>query len=153
MKFIGTKSNGQLLFPPPVAEMRKKYWDGIKEDTIVEESLVVKRESKTNKQLGAYWKLAMAMAIDELDYRGYDTSFILKTDKPTGIKITKDLLCDFFYNICPIFNDDSQIITLSKATTTQAAKFFDDTRNYLASQWSIYVPEPDPEWRTKLDET
>ena len=94
----------------------------------------------------------IAQAVTELDDRGYDTSFILNTPKPTGIGIDKNLLCDYFYNVCPIFNEDGKRITLSKMNIEQAMKFFGDVRNFLASQWSIVVPEPDPNWRETITE-
>ena len=93
----------------------------------------------------------MAQAVIELDDMGYDTSFILNTDKPTGIGITAEHLTTFFYSVCPMFDDDGKHITLSKSNTKQAAKFFDDVRNYLASQWGIHIPEPDIDWKEKSE--
>lgn len=149
MDFIGTKRDGNLEHAPAIAEQKRKFWDRIPDGAIVKSSLVVQRQDKSQKQLGAYWGLAMAMAVDVLDDRGYDTSFLYNTPNPTGNGIDKDLLCDYFYNVCPIFNDSGQRITLSKCDTKEAAKFFDDVRNFLASQWSIVIPEPDVDWRDK----
>ena len=148
MKFIGTKQDGQLIHAPAIAEEKRKYWERIKDGAIVESSLTVKRRDKTSNQLGAIWGLMISQAVSELDYRGYDTSFIYNLPEPTGIGITKDDLCQFFYNACPIYNE-SERITLSKSNTEQAAKFFNDVRNWMASQWQLHIPEPSQNWRNE----
>ena len=149
MDFIGTKKNGQLHHPPAIAEQKRKHWERIPDGATVRSSITVQRQNKSQKQLGAYWGLAMATAVDELDDRGYDTSFLLNTPNPTGIAIDGHLLCEYFYNVCPIHNGEGQRITLSKADTKEAAKFFDDVRSFLSTQWQIVVAEPDPNWRQK----
>ena len=151
MKFPGVKTNGQLVHAPAIAEAKRKYWERAPEGAMIESSLTVKHKDKTSNQLGAIWGLMLTQAVSKLDDRGYDTSFIYNLSKPTGIAITKDDLCHFFYNACPIYNDN-QRITLSKSDTKQAAKFFDDVRDFMASQWGIYIPEPDPNWREKGSE-
>jgi hypothetical protein len=46
-------------------------------------------------------------------------------------------------------NDEGERITLSKADTSQASKFFEDIRAFAASQWSVNIPDPDPDWKRK----
>ncbi len=149
MKFFGIKQDGKLVHPPVIAEEKRKYWNRIPDGVEVESSLTVKRRSKSQSQLGAIWGLMLSQTVSELYDRGYDTSFIYKLEIPTGIPIDKDDLCQFFYNACPIRNENGKIITLSKTDTIQAAKFFDDVRSWLSTQWGIVVPEPDPNWKTK----
>jgi len=150
MKSVGKIKDGRLLFPAPINEARRQFIARLKDDTTVEETLIVPRSSKTQKQLGAIWGLALANVVQELDYRGYDTSFIFNTPNPTGIGISSDMLCEYMYQVCPTYNEDGKRITLSKMDTAQAAKFFDDCRNFWSS-WSIYVPEPDPQWKEKTN--
>lgn len=150
MDFYGEKINGQPVFPPAIAEQRHKAWDRIPEGGRFKSSLTVPRANKTNKQLGAIWGLIMAQAVIILDDRAFDTSFIYNLSKPTGIAIEKDDLCMFFYQACPIFNKAGVKITLSKAETDEAAKFFTDVRNFLASQWAIIIPDPNPNWKNEL---
>lgn len=149
MKFLGTKVNGKLLLPPAIAEEKRKFWERIPENSIVESSLTIKKDSKTNKQLATIWGLVLAQAVIELDDRGYDTSFIYNLPKPTGIPISKDDLCSFFYNACPIYNDDGQKITLSKTDVEQAAKFFENVCSWMSTQWQVYIPEPNKNWRNE----
>ena len=146
MKFTGKKLDGKLVFPAFIKEERRKYWERIKDGSEVEESLSVKRPSKTQSQLGAIWGLLMSQAVSELEDRGYDTSFIYNLPKPTGNAITKEDLCKYFYAACPIYSA-GKIVTLSKANTIQASKFFEDVRNWMASQWSIVIPDPNPNFK------
>lgn len=149
MDFHGTKKDGKAIFPPAIAEERRRYWEKIKDGAAFKESLTVPRNPKTQLQLGSIWGLMLSQAAGELNDRGYDTSFIYNLPDPTGIPIDKDDLCDYFYNACPIRNESGERITLSKADTKQAAVFFDKCRNYMASQWGIIIPDPDPNWKNK----
>ena len=147
MKFLGTKTNGKLVHPAAVDELKRRYWERVPEGSIVESTLTIKHKDKTTSQLGAIWGLMIAQAVEQLEDRGYDTSFIYNLPNPTGIVIDKDSLCHYFYQACPIRDEGGAIISLSKASTAQAANFFDDCRNFMASQWSIYIAEPNPNWK------
>ena len=146
MKFHGTKTNGKFVAPAPIAELARRHWESIKEGSEVVKDVYVPRNSRSEKQLGAIWGLMLSTVSIELSDMGYDTSIIYNLDQPTGIEIAKDDLCNFFYSACPIWRDGKRI-TLSKADTKEAAKFFEDIRNYASSQWGINVPDPNPNWK------
>ena len=148
MDFLGVKQNGKFVTPPAIAEEARKYWSRIKDGTPVVKSLTVPRQGKTNQQVRAIWGLLMAMTLNELNDKGYDTSFLLNISEPTGNPITKEQLCTYLYEVCPIYSEGIKI-TLSKANIEEAAKFFEDCRNFIASQWGIHIPDPNPEWSKK----
>ena len=152
MDFIGTKIDGKPVFPAPVAELRRKAWDRIKEGGTFKSSLTVPREKRSKNQLGAQWGLAIATAVLAFEDLGWDTSILLNTPKPTGIAIDSKQLCNYLYNVCPTFNQAGKHITLSDMDTKEAAKFFEDTRNFMASQWNIVIPEPDPNWKERSND-
>lgn len=152
MDFLGKKINGKLVHSDVIAEQKRKYWNSIKEGADVKSSLTVPRKDKSQKQLGAIWGLMMSRVKIALDDMGYDSSFIYNLPSPTGVPIDETALCGFFYVVCPIKNEEGFRITLSKANTKEAAKFFDDVRNYCASQWSIVVPDPNPNWKQETGE-
>ena len=87
----------------------------------------------------------------EFDDRGWDSSILLNLDKPTGIGVTTNFLKEYFYIVTPMYSDDGKRITLSHkdCDTKAASKFFDDVSAWCASQFSIYIPSPDPLWREK----
>ena len=127
-------------------EARNQWLANQKEGVEIVDTLQIARHNKTNQQVKTYWGLAMQMAVSEFDSRGYDTSYLLRIDKPTGIGITKDMLYEYLCNVCPIYDEEGQRITLSKTTIKEMTKFFNDCRNYMASQWSIIIPDPNPDW-------
>ena len=108
-------------------------------------------KEKTHKQVKTIFGLLIATAIAEVNDKGTDTSGFLKLmmddTMPTGVPLNKDLLKNLLYSFCPIYNDKGERITLSKASSVQAAKFFEDCRDLLASR-GIMIPDPVPDWKT-----
>ncbi len=149
MEFFGTKKNGKPVYPPVIAEQRRKLWDKIPEGAAFKSSLVVPRDPKTHQQVKAHWGMIIGMTVDELDNRGYDTSFLFNLPTPTGVGIKGKQLMEFLYAACPIYAEDGRQLTLSKMDTQQASEFFEACRAWLASQWGIVIPEPDVNWRNQ----
>ena len=149
MDFYGTKQNDKAVYPPVIAEQRRKQWAKIPEGAIFKSSLVVPRNPKTYQQIKAHWGMVIGMTIEELDSRGYDTSFLYNLPTPTGIAIKGAQLQQFLYAACPTYAEDGRELTLSKMDTMEASDFFDRCRSFLASQWSIVIPEPDKDWKNQ----
>lgn len=133
---------------PVVAQLRKRYLSNLKAGTNVIETIKVVRRGKTHKQCKAIFGLAFAVIVKIFEDNGWDSSIIYNIDIPTGVPVNSDMLIDFFYSLHPTYQDDKRI-TLSKMTTVEAADFYEKISNYAASQWSIVIPDPDPEWKTK----
>ena len=108
-------------------------------------------EPKSNAQLGAFFGLLIASAIEQANDTGMDTSTFLKEmvrfDLPSGVGLTKGFLKELFYCLCPMRRGDRRI-TLSSATKEEASRFFTECQTILSAH-NIYVPDPDPEWRDK----
>ena len=150
MKAIGVKKGSSVVYPPLIKTSRGKRWSDIKDDTQVWTDFGVVRALRSSEQLGAIFGLMLARAKCILEERGEDSSLIYNLAKPTGVAISVDNLKEYFYAACPMHNEEGIRVRLSKANTKEAAKFFDDVVSYLASQFSIYIPEPDPNWRKKV---
>lgn len=109
-------------------------------------------KSKSQEQLGAHFGLMIQEAIAKANDDGMDTSTFLKElvkdDIPSGVGLTKDFLKEIFYALCPIYDDEGRRVTLSKASTLQASKHFNDCRNLLAGH-GIFIDEPNPRWKEK----
>lgn len=151
MKAIGIKKDNSVVYPPLIKESRGKRWADIKDGTEIWTDFGVVRQLRSSEQLGAIFGLMLTRAQIILADRGSDTSLIFNLVKPTGIAISVENLKDYFYSATPMYNEMGVSVRLSKATTKEAAKFFDDIRNYMASQWSIVIPDPEKNWREKLD--
>lgn len=140
--------NGRLDWPDEVKDSLNSELAQLKDATQVWVKIGRMKAPKTSAQLKAWWGLFAASVITEFNDRGYDTSYILKVDKPTGIPIDRELLKEYLYNVCPIYRE-SRRVTMSSMDTEEMSKFFDDCRNFAASQWNIFVPEPDKNYRDK----
>ena len=152
MKAIGVKKGNSVQYPPLIKESRSKRWDVIKDGTEVWTDFGVVRALRSSEQLGAIFGLMLARAKCILEERGEDTSLIYNLAKPTGVAISVDNLKDYFYAATPLYDANGIRITLSKANTKEAAKFFDDVRNYMAGQWNIVIPDPNKNWKQDLGE-
>lgn len=146
-EFYGTIQGGEITLSNEQIVLRGQYLSELKDGTQIYERIGIYRRPKTDAQLKAFWGLFASTVINEFNDRGWDTSFILKIDKSTGIGIDRDLLKEYMYSVCSCFDDNHKKVTMSGMDTAQMAKFFDDCRNFAASQWSIYVPEPDKNWK------
>ena len=129
--------------------LREHYLTSIKDDTRIVETITRDTKPKTHAQVKTIFGLAIAQIVDEFESRGWDSSMLLNMPKPTGVEVSKGLLKEFLYAVCPIYDDNDKLITLSKADTRQAAFFFDDIRNHAASQWEIYIQDPNKLWKEK----
>ena len=147
IEFYGTIEKDRIIFPGEQRRIMKEYLLSAKDGAMCYVRIGRYSSKKTNAQLRAFWGLFIASVLGEFNDRGYDTSYLLKIDKPTGIPISRDLLKEYMYNICPIFDDDERRIGMSSMSVEQMCKFFDDCRNWASTQWNIYVPEPDPNWQ------
>ena len=149
-RFYPTAQSGELVLPPMLQESRRSYLISVDGKSLVED-LKLWRPRKSHQQVKAIFGLALKLVVAEFNDRGWDTSMLFKCPNPTGIGITADLLKMYLYSVCPIFNDHGDAITLSDedCTTDRAAKFLTDIQAWSASQWTIYIPDPDPNWRSK----
>ncbi len=148
MKFSGIVTKGRLTLSREQKTLRQQFLNSLEGKPFVEE-LKRYRQKKSSKQLGAWFGLFGKIVLAEFEDRGIDTSYIFKLDKPTGIPISVGVLKEYMYSVCPTYNDSGNKITIRDMDTIQMAGFFDNCRNFAASQWDIYVPEPDPNYKNK----
>ena len=151
MEFHGEIQRGELTLSPKQSESRQQWLAGLKDGTKIKEILVREVRDGTYKQIQTIFGLVIAYIVEGFNDLGWDSSYLLKTDLPTGIPVTKGLLKEYFYVVCPIEDDEGNRITLSQANVLQRMKFIDDTRNYAASQWGMDIPDPDPNWLRKVE--
>jgi hypothetical protein len=152
MESIGQKINGKPVFPPAVAELRRRTWEKIPEGKYFKTSLVVPRENKSYAQVKTVWGMIIGMTIIELETLGEDTSSIYNLEKPTGNPIEAEPLKLYLYENCPISNANGRKVTLSKMDTEQASRFFETARNFIASKWGIVIPDPNPNYKENNNE-
>jgi len=140
MKFIGTIQNSVFVLPFEQARQYKALLASLEGKTT---EMEIKRASKPKsyEQVKTWWGLFAAIVKSEFDDRGWDTSYFFNLDQPTGIGISTDLLKEYMYAVCPVYSDGKRT-TISKMDMPQLHKFFNDCRDYAATQWGIVTPEP-----------
>jgi len=149
MKFVGNISQGRLTLSVSQNALRKNYLQNLKDGTQISEEIKPIRKGKTHQQVKAIFGLALATVKAEFDDRGWDTSFLYNLSIPTGIEVSVNMLKEYFYGVCPIYSEEGQRITLSHkdCDTKAASNFLEEVRNWSASQWGIYIAEPNPDWK------
>lgn len=108
-------------------------------------------KDKSSRQVKAiFWMIEQTIV--QANDLGIDVSYLLKyllnEYEPKGTGLTKDLLHELIYVICPTTDEDGRRITLSKMSSKQAADLFDRFRAIVAPL-GIVIPDPNPNWNTK----
>ena len=141
-------NGGDLEVTGRQAELRRQWLSSQKDGAVVKETLEKETLPKTNQQVKMHWGLAIAMIIEEFNHKGWDSSMLFNfpTTQGSGSAVTGDQLQEYFYALFPVYRDDRRI-GLSRMSTVEASTFFDQIRNFAASQWSINIPEPQKDWK------
>jgi hypothetical protein len=149
---LGSKDGDKFVRSETQIAMFRQWWNSHKDGTMIKAEYKVFHGLKTNQQVKTHFGLLINTVIAKANDDGIDTSMFLKMlirdDLPTGVGLTKGFLHELLYALCPIADEEGKRVTLSKMTTDQACKWFDECRNLLASR-GIYIPEPDPNWKDK----
>lgn len=148
MKFAGTKQDSGMTFSVHQITLRKHYLDSLKNGTPLTEEIKPVRQEKSWKQVKTIFGLAIQRILDDFEERGIGTDELLGLSIPTGNPIHKGMMKEYLYAVCPIYSEDGKRITLSHkdCTTKCASDFFEAVRNFMSSQWGVYIPDPNPDW-------
>lgn len=149
MKVVATIQDHRLRLSPAQAELRQRYLDTLPNGCQITEELKKVRQEKSWKQVKTIFGLAIQKILDDFEERGIGTDELLGLSIPTGNPIHKGMMKEYLYAVCPIYSEDGIRITLSHKDCTSkcASDFFKAIRNFMASQWSVYIPEPNPDWK------
>lgn len=151
MDFVATKRAGKLMMSTEMGEMRDAYINNFPDGTQVRISIKRIGRNKSVQQVRCHWGLVIGMIRMEFDDRGIDLRTFLKSERvPPGIPVPADVIQSYLYACCNDVGDDGERKTLSKMNTVEASRFFEKCRNHAASEWSVAIPEPDPNWRMQM---
>jgi len=148
LTIFGTKKDKGIQASKDQMMLRQQYMDSLKEGTEVSVTYKTIGQAKTHKQVKTHFGLVIATILEAFNDRGWDTSILLGGGT-SGVPVSKGLLQEYLYIVCPMYDDDGNRITLSNknVTSVKCSQWFDDIRNYAASKWYIVIPDPNPEWR------
>lgn len=146
MDFIGPTKDGNIDLSPIMRSAREDYIRRWKEGTLVRERITRILQDKSQAQLGAHFGLMFRVVLDEFESRGWDLQMLFK-NVPPGLPVTKDILKEYLYAVAGNVGDDGERKRISMMNTAEMSRHFELSRDFLASAWSIWVPEPDANWR------
>jgi hypothetical protein len=143
-----------IEYPPEQQTLYMRWRENLKDGQMVKTVDSIYRPHKTWNQVKNHFGNAMRLLVQTFDDRGWDVSMLYRLEKPTGVPVTIAMFQQFFYAMFPTCNDEGKLITMSSAdfTTEHCSTLFEAIRNYAASQWSIVIPDPDPNWRERPEQ-
>ena len=113
MQFVGTKQGGGMTFSVHQITLRRRYIASLKDGTPLSEEIKPIRKSKTHQQIKTIFGLAIMTILEQFEERGIGTDELLGLEIPTGNSISKGMMKEYLYAVCPIYSEDGKRITLS----------------------------------------
>lgn len=139
MEFHYIKQNGQLTLSATQASLHQQYVAKLKDGMLVKGTFKREGNVKTHKQCKTQFGLVVEMVRLRLEDMGVDVC---------GIAPNKDMVYDILKKACFGVGDFGETLGLSEMTTEQASKAFENCRTWAATQLSLNIPDPDPNWKT-----
>ena len=139
IEFHGQSLNGTLQFPKVQEELRMRLlteWSG----KSITERLYRSGPQKTSNQVRAHWGLAVTMIRERMIELGCSVC---------GVAPNKEMIHEILLKACGGVGDLGANLRLSEMTIDQAMKFFENIRDWAATQLHLVIPDPDKNWRTK----
>ena len=145
LELIGQVKNGVLTFQNPNDELYGR-WLNESEGKSVKVRLSRIGPLKTQKQLGAYFGLAVARIRESMIDKGWSIC---------GVAPNKEMIHEILLRTCGGVGDHGEVIRLSdpEMTIERMIKFFENVRDWAATQLHLVIPDPDPNWRHHGKET
>ena len=138
MKFYGEIQKGRLTLPVLQKLQREQFLTNLKDGTQVTETITKEAKSKSHQQVKMHFGLAVSMIRQEMIDSGYGIF---------NCAPTVDMVHEILTKCCGGVGDGGECLRLSEMSTTQAAAFFENIRDWAATQLHIVIPDPDPNWR------
>jgi hypothetical protein len=136
-------SSGILTFPKPVEELRMRLLSEYVGKSMTERLFVSGRAGTSNQQK-AHFGLAVAMIRDQMIDQGWTIC---------GVAPNKDMIHEILSRTCGGVGEFGALVRFSKMTVEQRCKFFENIRDWAATQLHLVIPDPDSRWKEKRDTT
>ena len=130
-------TKGCLKFHPPNDELYMR-WLNVSEGKSVTVRLSRRGPMKTNKQLGAYFGLAIARIREAMIDKGWTIC---------GVAPNIQMIHEILSMSCGGVGPMGETLRVSQMTIDQMMQFFENVRDWAATQLNVYIPDPDPNWR------
>lgn len=135
----GQVKNGRLTFHPTSEELYMRVLSDLEGKSVILR-LYRKGPAKTTKQAGAHFGLAVAMIRERMIEMGWAVC---------GVAPNKEMVHEILLRACGGVGEMGESLRFSQMTIDQASKFFENVRDWAASELNLVIPDPDPEWKKR----
>ena len=135
----GQVKNGEFVLPLMQLELRKRLLVSMEGKRVVE-TLRKEGKSKSWSQVKTHFGLAVEMIRERMIDLGWDIC---------GIAPNKQMVHDILTKACGGVGELGATVGLSEMTTTEAAAYFENIRDWAVTQLNLNIPDPDPNWKDK----
>ena len=140
LKTIGIAKNGRYILQPN-NEKLLTLWLNDCEGSFVRATWQKVGKSKTTKQLGVHFGLAVEMIRQAMIDNGWDICHVAPN---------KEMVHEILLKSCGGVGELGATKRLSEMTTVEASKFFENIRAWAATQLGIDIPNPAPNWKDNV---
>lgn len=129
-----------MRFPPAQEQLRMRWLIDCSGKSVCER-LHINGRAKTSNQVKAYFGLAVTMIRQQMIDLGYGIF---------GAEPSKDMIHEILIKCCGGVGPLGQTVRLSEQTIDQAMRFFENIRDWSASELHLVIPNPDKNWRKNV---
>ena len=137
---LGSKQGLAFIRSETQVNQFLQWWNSLKDGTMLKVEYKIFRAKRSERQVGAHFGLVIKMIQDRMEELGWDIC---------GILPNKEMIHDILKKCCGGVGDNGKTLGLSEMDTEQASKFFENCRTWAATQLSLNIPDPDPNWKDK----
>lgn len=140
--FYGQAMAGELRLQRGQSELRRQLLLSM-EGKPVKETLSKVGKAKSWSQVKTHWGLAVEMIRQAMIDKGWAIC---------GVAPNKNMIHDILTKACGGVGDLGEVVRLSEMTTAHACQYFENIRDWAATQLNIVIPDPDPNWRQQAEQ-
>jgi hypothetical protein len=139
-KCLGQKDGNKFVRSESQIDQFKMWWDNLKDGTMIKCEYKIFRPHGTQKQAGAHFGLVIEMIRKRMEELGWDIC---------GVLPNKEMIHEILKKCCGGVGENGGTMNFRDMDAEQRSKFFENCRAWAATQLSLNIPDPDPNWKEK----
>lgn len=139
--FHGTIQDGQLPLSATQRELEIRYLASLKNGTMVRLTYTREGPMKTNKQVRTIFGLIVEKVRLRLTEMGVGIC---------NVPANKEMVYAILKKACGGVGDMGETLGLSEMEIDQASVFFENCRDWAATELQLVISDPDPNWRDNV---
>jgi hypothetical protein len=141
-EFHGQVMGGELRLQSGQSELRQQLLASMEGKRVIE---TIRREGKSKSwpQVKCHWALAVERVRQAMIDKGWSIC---------GVAPNKDMVHDILTKACGGVGELGEVVRLSEMTPANASQYFENIRDWAATQLNLVIPDPDPNWRERPEQ-